>query len=149
MSTAVYEVQRSIYEALITSAEVTQLVQPSPSGGPGIYDSVPENVAYPYIKIGGGDTETDIPSTFKAKGRENTVSVHIWSRYVGMAEVKRIARAVAERLAPIDQLAQLPLETAPWQWNGTSYIFGEFMDDPDGITRHGILRFRVRVSRAS
>jgi hypothetical protein len=136
MSTAAYEVQRAVYEALSTDQELATLVT-------GVYDHVPENARFPYVKIGGGDTETNQPSTMGTPGRENVIAVHVWSRYPGQAEVKTISRVVTERL---DGYA---LNLLPWKWTGTLYISSEYLDDPDGITRHGALRFRVRSQKGS
>lgn len=134
MSTASYEVQRAIYSTLSTDNALLALVT-------GVYDDVPENTRYPYVSIG-EDTETNKPSTFLAPGRESTITIHIWSRADGFGEAKLIAETI------ITRLENTPLVLYRWQWTDTLYEFGQYMRDPDGITRHGVLRFRVRSHRA-
>jgi hypothetical protein len=134
MSTATYEIQRALYDALLSDATVMDLVE-------GVFDDVPDNQPFPYIQIG-EETETNKPSTMLVPGRESTLTIHIWSRAHGYHEAKAIAGKI------IGCLEDRPLTLAGWQWTSTLYEFGQFMRDADGITRHGILRFRVRSQQA-
>lgn len=147
MSISSYEVARAIYAGLSTYDPLTSLLHPSPIGGPGVYDAVPEGAQYPYVKIGGGDVENNRPTTFGAPGREQDISIHIWSRYRGMSEVYQIAKEIADRLAPSDPKQSFPLYLEPWTWTQTLFLDFTALEDPDGVSRHGILRFRVRSHR--
>ena len=134
MSTAAYEVQRAVYNALSTDTLLLPLIT-------GVYDDVPEGTAFPYVVLG-DETETNKPSTLRDQGRESTITIHIWSRAKGMGEAKLIAEKI------IDRLNDQPLSLPSWEWTSTMYEFGNFFRDPDGLTRHGVLRFRVRTLRA-
>jgi hypothetical protein len=134
VSTATYEVQRAIYDALTTDDDILDAVE-------GVFDDVPDNQPYPYVQIG-EETENNKPSTFGTAGRENTVTIHIWSRAHGYHEAKLIADKI------ISRLDDRPLVLGQWSWTSTTYEFGQYMRDADGITRHGILRFRVRSQKA-
>jgi hypothetical protein len=68
---------------------------------------------------------------------EQTLTLHTWSRYLGLAEAKQIMAAV---VAALDQ-ANLSI-------SGHSLVllrfeFSSTFLDPDGLTRHGVQRFRV------
>lgn len=101
-----------------------------------VYDHVPDGAAMPYVTLG-EDTAVDW-STKPAPGMEVTHTLHIWSDYGGMAEVKRI----------IDQVVQA-ITASPLTAEGFAVVMGqldmaEAMRDPDGY-RHGILRFRFKI----
>jgi hypothetical protein len=137
MSTATFEVQKSIYGVLTTDTPLWDL------GVTGIYDDVPDNARYPYVAIG-QVTETDKPNTQLTVGRELTLTFHIWSRAKGFYECDQIAGRIITILED-EELIGMP----SWDWTMTYYEMYQTMRDPDGLTRHGILRFRVRVSRAA
>jgi hypothetical protein len=132
---AAYDVQQSIFRRLSSDPTVSVLV----SGR--VLDAVPDNTPFPYITIG-DLTETDAPNTQLTAGRELKMNIHGWSRAKGMAELQIIMDAVVSALedVPLDGMAH-------WNWTLTSYEMLHTMRELDGITRHGALRMRVRVSR--
>ena len=147
MSIASYQVQAAIHQALWSHAELTDLLA-RPDANKGVYDAVPEGAEYPYVRIGGGDRETNRPSSMTTAGRELTVHVHIWSRSKGFGEAKLIGAIVAERLSPTSGIGYA-LNLTPWDWEGTLFTDAQWLDDPDGLTRHGVLQFRVRCRRVA
>ncbi len=104
-------------------------------GVTGVFDFAPRDQAYPYITIGPG---TAIPfDTCTDNGQESTVFVHTWSQYNGQKEVKEIM----DRVYLVLQNASLAIpghDTILCQFE-----FAEIMKDPDGVTHHGVQRFRV------
>jgi hypothetical protein len=104
------------------------------------FDSVPQESAFPYIVIG---DDTSIPfDTDDSLGSETTCTIHVWSRHRGRKEVKEIMRTLYEAL----HRAEFPII-------GGALIecqaeFEESFMDADGLTRHGVIRFRLLVDSA-
>jgi hypothetical protein len=134
MSTATQEAQSAIYRVLSTDPVLATQY------GAEVYDDVPDNATFPYVVLGEW-TETDVPSDFRTIGRNSTVTIHIWSRASGMKEVQNIAGRV------IQILERQPLQLTTHQWEDTRYEFFNTLRDADGMSRHGVLRFRVRSRR--
>lgn len=106
--------------------------------GAKVYDAVPQSAAFPYVVIG-DDTESP-RDTMGTTGRDTTITIHSWSRYVGKKQVKDIANRV-------DELLDRWTPTVAG-WNAVQMLndFGpETFLDPDGITRHGVSRYRVHT----
>ena len=104
----------------------------------GVFDDVPEGTAYPYVVIG-EETATNIGTKDKDM-HEYTQTIHVWSQYRGMRDVKEI----------MEQIYTL-LNDYSITVSGASAItlrheFQTVLLEDDGITRHGIMRFRVVVS---
>lgn len=122
------EIQAAIY------AKVSAIGWPT-------YDHVPQESAFPYIVIG---DDTSIPwDTDDSIGSETTCTIHVWSRHRGRKEVKEIMRTVYESLHRAEfaiiggQLVECVAE------------FEESFMDADGLTRHGVIRFRLIVDSAA
>jgi plastocyanin/RNA-binding protein YhbY len=102
-----------------------------------VFDDVPENTAYPYVVIG---EETTSNSGTKTKdGVEHTLTIHVWSQYRGRREIKEIMQSVYEKL-----------HNTAISVIGASLInirqeFSTTLTETDGITRHGVMRFRVII----
>lgn len=105
-----------------------------------VYDHVPQDSAYPYIVIG---DDTSIPfDTDNSTGTEATCTIHIWSRQRGRKEVKQMFG-----------LINTSLHRAEFSVTGGALIecqaeFEESFMDSDGLTRHGVMRFRLLVDAA-
>lgn len=101
----------------------------------GVFDYVPDAKTYPYISLGEG-TETPF-LTFGRNGHNNVFTFHIWSQKKGYKESYGILDALVVRLDGFDLVvsghATVKLE----------YDSSESMRDPDGITRHVVVRFRL------
>lgn len=105
------------------------------------FDHVPQETAFPYVVIG---DDTSIPwDTDDSLGSETTCTIHVWSRHRGRKEVKEIMRTIYEALHRAEiaiiggQLVECMAE------------FQESFMDPDGLTRHGVIRFRLIVDSAA
>ncbi len=130
MSAALFEIQKAIYAKLTGDAVLMGKVA-------GVFDAVPPNQAYPYLVIGDA---TEVPwDLFGTLGNEITMTMHIWSRYAGFAEALNI-------LAEINRvLNRAALVLTGYNTFVCIYEWSETLRDPDGITRHVPVRYRIIV----
>jgi hypothetical protein len=120
------EVQTGIFEAL------TAALAPVP-----VQDQAGPDQAYPYVTI--GELVAEQSDTLNEQGSGIEMTVHVWSRQPGMQECQLLmARAK-------DALDRQRLPAPGFQWVDTIWEYAQTLRDPDGVTRHGILRFRVEV----
>jgi hypothetical protein len=102
-----------------------------------VFDHVPQGTAFPYIVIG---DDTSIPwDTDTSLGTETTCTIHVWSRERGRKQVKAIMDAVYA------SLNRASFAIAGGVLIECLYEFSESFMDPDGLTRHGVMRFRLTV----
>jgi hypothetical protein len=132
MKTALLSLQTSLYNRLDNDANLMQKVK-------GVFDAVPKDQLFPYISLG-EDTVTDY-STKTTSGEEITHTLHVWSRYNGKKEAKEIMSLILESLSQ-----PLSIEGGFFiEFSKTEMM--EVLDDPDGITRHGVMRLRFLISQ--
>ena len=129
MSINQFALQTAIYTKLSTDNNLTSTL------GASVFDDIPEETPYPYVQLG-EDTAIDY-STKDQTGSEVTVNVDIWSRYRGSLQAKNI----------MDRVHTL-LHDSSLSVTGSNFInmrfeFSDIIRDPDGITRHGVMRFRA------
>jgi len=130
MSVGQFALQTTIYNALNVSAITTTL-------NCGVYDEVIEGNTYPFITLG---EETTIDySTKTATGSETTINIHIWSQYKGSKETKNILDKIH------DLLHDSNLTVTGFNLINLRFEYSDIMRDPDGITRHGVMRFRAII----
>ncbi|CRF29035.1 Uncharacterised protein [Mycobacterium tuberculosis] len=105
----------------------------------GVFDSVPNDQAFPYVTIG---DVTSVPNrTFDRFGEECTITLHIWSRYNGFKEA-------AEILDDMNRImADTVFSVSGWDMTACYYDFSETLRDPDGLTRHIPVRYRVLLQK--
>lgn len=121
-------IQKTIYSMLKSDTSLMSKIK-------GVFDDVPDNQAFPYIVIGDA---TEVPAnTFGQNGYEATVTLHIWSRYKGFAEALQILDEVNRILDGKNIVCEGLGDVFCW------YEFSETMRDPDGITRHIPVRYRI------
>ena len=100
-----------------------------------IYDAPSQDATFPYVTIG-DDTAIDF-STMTGDGEELTLTLHAWSRYPGRKEVKTILGAIKTSL-------HNQVLTVAGQNVVKVYFDGsETLQDQDGQTWHGVIRFRA------
>ena len=126
-----WDVQVEIYQLLIGYAPLNDKVEDR------IYDHIPQGTEYPYINIG-DDTSLEW-DTDDSDGSENTLTIHVWSRERGRREAKQIMEDIYNVL----HRAELVITGIDAVY--CYYDFGETYLDPDGVTRHGVIRFRIVV----
>ena len=133
MSLHSWNFQRAIFSTL-DGASITDV---NSNDITGVFDDVPENTAYPYVVIG---EETAIDAAAKDRdGHEHTITIHVWSQYRGQKEIKQIMEQVFTALHDTDIIV-----------SGASLVnirceFEQTLTENDGITRHGIMRFRAVI----
>ena len=128
MSIGQFALQSSIYTALDVSAITTTLAC-------GVYDEVVEGNSYPFITLG-EETAIDY-STNNLVGAETTINIHVWSRYKGSKQTKQILDKIH------DLLHDVSLTVSGVNLINLRFEYSDIMRDPDGITRHGVMRFRA------
>ena len=131
--------QTAIFNKLNVTS-VTSLLSSSYAGS-AIFTDVPQSpdaelpAFFPYIVIG-GDTFTPFDDK-DATGSTAIVQVDIYARSASMLPVKKIAGAVQ---AVLDRQE---LTIAGTGWIDTQLDGVDFVRDPDGLTKRGIMQFRV------
>ena len=100
-----------------------------------VLDHATQDEAFPYVVIG-DDTHNPL-DTHSTQGSDSTITIHTWSRYRGKKETKEIQREIYNALHRYS-LVVAGVDTVDCQFE-----FGESLLDEDGLTRHGIQRFRV------
>lgn len=122
--------QVGIYDRLTAYAPLVDLVG-------GVYDHAPQNVAFPYVVF--GDTTAAAVDTDDTTGAEHTFVIHTWSRDRG----KKSAKSIMQRVCDALHRAEVP--TPEGRVYGCDLEFQETFLDADGLTRHGVQRFRVHM----
>lgn len=95
--------------------------------------------SFPYVVIG-NDTSASW-DTDDQLGAEITVTLHFWSRAEGFNQVKTIMQAA------YDRLNRASLSKTGYSVIDCLHEFSEAMDDPDGVTKHGIQRYRLTIQK--
>jgi hypothetical protein len=137
--------QTAIFDRLVNWPSLSTLLADrldptgATTGQPAVYDHVPQQVDsdsdYPIVVIG-EDTANDF-STDDCLGSEATVTIHIWSRERGRQEAKQVEEAVYDALHRHSlSISGRHVVDSMWEYADTTL-------DPDGLTRHGVMRFRI------
>ena len=129
-----FELQKSVFAKLV-AANITDFAGDAITG---VFDDVPTSTAYPYVVIG-DETATNI-STKDKDFHEHTLTIHIWSQYRGNRDIKEIMGRVYTALNDISFSVSGALGI------NIKHEFDTTIVEGDGITRHGIMRFRAVVS---
>lgn len=105
-----------------------------------VYDHVPQGAAFPYVLIG-DDTAVD-EGDKSEKGQELTATIHAWSRERGRWQVKTLLGEV------YDRLHEGALAPDGWTVVYMRFDFAQSFLEPDGLTYHGVHRYRL-LARAA
>jgi undecaprenyl pyrophosphate synthase len=127
-----WPLQQAIYSTL-NSASITG----EGSVSVAVYDDVPEGSSYPYITIG-----EETSNNISVKGRdahEHTLTMHVWSQYRGRKEIKTIMQQIYSNLHDND------ISVSGASLVNLKQEFETTLTESDGITRHGVIRFRAVV----
>ena len=130
MSIGQFQLQSAIYTALNVSAITSTL-------SCGVYDEVTEGATYPFVVLG-EETAIDY-GTKDLVGGETTINIHIWSQYKGSKQTKEIMDKIHDLLHDID------LTVTGFNLINLRFEYSDIMRDPDGVTRHGVMRFRAII----
>lgn len=129
--TSAIEVSKAIH-ALLSAEPAVQAVLGTP---PRLYDNPPEDPIFPYLTYGPMRSE-DI-SGDGAVINAHSLTLHIWSRYGGRAQVMEVLAAVTGAL----QNGGLVLQGVTLVRAQVSYT--DIFRAPDGQTLHGLIRFSL------
>lgn len=103
-------------------------------------NTIPTPEDYPFIEIGESQitpNDASVENGLSDEAFDEFVDIHVWSRYRGQMEIKEIQGAIYNALHH-KSLAVTGRATA-FCWLDDSRI----IDDPDGLTRHGIQTFKI------
>ena len=131
MSIAQFPLQEAVYSALSNDNTLTSTL------GVGVFDDVLEGTTYPFVELG-NETAIDY-STKDVDGAEFTMTLHVWSQYAGAKETKQIMDRI------YDLLHNSSLTVTGFNLINLRFEFSDIMRDPDGKTRHGVMRFRAII----
>ena len=132
MSDLSVALQTTIYNALTGNSTLTTKL-----GGNKIYDFVPENTAFPYVKLGTGSAVDN--GTKTEKGSDYTLVIDTFSRYRGSKETKEIMSLV------YDVLHESNLSVSGASFLNLRFEFSDIIKENDGLTTHGLQRFSAVV----
>jgi hypothetical protein len=130
------DLQRAIVTTLLNDAAVAAVA------GRGIYDRVPRdpatgdpNVPFPFVTLGEVQTLPELSECTDAA--DSFITLHTWSRKVGSVETKNLNKAVAAALH------DKPLTLAAGTLQSLLLQESRILNDPDGLTTHGVLTFHT------
>ena len=130
MSDHSLQLQKTVFDTLDGDSNLQSKVSD-------VYNFVPQNTAYPYVQV--GDDSLSDNSTKDLDGNIHSIVIHTWSRYRGDKEAKEIMARIYELL-----------HNSSLSVSGASLVNARFetsdiLNDPDGITKHGVQRFRFVI----
>ncbi len=133
MTTSLFAVQEAVYGALTSSVALQALL-----GSPvRIYDVVPPAALFPYATL--GDVLIKEFDTKDQTGFEQSLILHVWSRYRGRKELKQIIQTI------YDVLHNGVLNVTGANAVSCQFQSASTTQQNDGLTLHGILRYRIIV----
>ena len=131
MSLHSWELQKAIFTKL------NGFVDGLASANISVYDDIPQDTNYPYVQIGEETAVNDGTKTLDAV--EHTLTIHVWSQYRGRREIKTIMKSV------YDLLHNTAISVTGASLVNVRQEFSTTLSENDGITRHGVIRFRAVV----
>jgi hypothetical protein len=116
---------------------------PAFAGVPAVFFDVPQTFddAQPYVVI--YELPLNDDSTENTGGYECVVNIHVWVQERTTAKTGAIQQHIFDALNRYDQL-----EILGYTVSGVQYEFSTILRDPDGVTKHGVQRFRVNFEPA-
>ena len=125
-------IQTVIYQTLTAHAPLMAMVK-------GVFDDVSEDQTFPYVTIGESTpNENDTVAVFSD---DSTITVHVWSRYEGRSETKRIQGAI------YDALHRAKPTYSGYNIMGVDWVSSDSFIDTDGEPRHGVQVFRILIDK--
>lgn len=123
-----WDLQQAIYDRLTGYADLMAIAT-------AVYDHVPQDAVFPYVVI--GEDIANPHSVDDSLDTDHVLTVHAWSRYRGEKETKQIQQATYAALH------REPLTVASSVYVDCEIESQETFLDDDGLTQHGVQRFRV------
>lgn len=125
------EIHRAARAALVGATPVTDIV------GSRVYDAVPPEPTFPYIKLAVSDANEDDDGCGKAW--TVSITVHSWSRVVGTIQAKDMNAAVRAALDGVSSVTGFDVDFVQFR-------FARVIENPDGRTTQGVVNFEIGVS---
>lgn len=119
------EVQTAIYTALTAAVAPVKVL-----------DLAGPDERFPYFTMGEFTGTPDDPVT-PEQGVNMDLTLHVWSRQPGMQEIQGLMQTAK------DTLHYKTFPVTGFEWVQTVWEFAQTLRDLDGVTRHGVLRFRI------
>jgi len=104
---------------------------------PRLYDYAPEDPVYPYLTY--GTVRSEDRSADAVEILSHTVTLHIWSRYSGRAEILDLLTSLSGRLENI------PQAQADHHITGLNVLYTDVFRARDNRTQHGLIRLSVQT----
>lgn len=137
--TTSWNIQTALYARLVAAlAALTPAKAVYDKVPEGIHNDPKESTRWPFIEIG---ESIGIPDdTHSSYGQREVITLHVWSRYGGAKQVKQIGDALVESL-----------HHTFWSVTGAEMVYSRVesrrhLDDPDGVTQHGVFEVAVSIS---
>lgn len=104
-----------------------------------VYDGVPSAAAFPYVEFGASDFVPDNVDCIT--GRVETIQIDVWSRNQGK---KHPTKVIVDEIYNVLHEQTLTMDD-PYACATCDVVLARVMDDPDGITTHGVVQVSVAV----
>ncbi len=134
--TASTELQKLVFETLTGDAGIAALV------GARVYDRALPNAAFPFISF--GPTSFLLVQDDCLAGRTETMQIDIWSESKGG---KLQCKEIVDRV--VNVLNGLEAELVSVTVADLRVVLSQVMDDPDGITSHGVVQIEALIDEVA
>jgi sporulation-control protein spo0M len=134
-------VQAAIYTVLSTNSYIASLGSPAP-----VFDSVPKDFPVPFVTI--GDMTVVDNSTVGIGGCVITLQIHSWDQDLSAIRLKTMMRKVMECLHNQTLTLSDPLSETTFTNVNTRFQSSQVFKDSDGLTLHGVQKFRIVVQNS-
>lgn len=132
---ALNELQAAVYTALSSDAAISAMTA-------AVTDWTSDTTPFPFIQLG-ADTAIDFDS-LSFFGQDHTMTIHTWDRPNATSSGSNGRKTIKTLMGHVYRVLHLAQLTMPTQrmvrcrceYNDTSL-------DPDGVTYHGVQRFRI------
>ena len=125
----------AIIAALKADAPLTALLT-TYAATPAVFTHVPQDLStYPYVVLFEAGLDGDDNDCFL--GFDGTLNIHSWTDQRDMAVIGNIQKAI------YDVLHHAELTMTGYQLIELHQEFSTILRDPDGITLHGVQRYRI------
>ncbi|WP_409433484.1 DUF3168 domain-containing protein [Litorimonas sp. RW-G-Af-16] len=124
-----------LVHAVLSADQTLQTLLGDP---PRLYDAAPEDPVYPYLTYGPLRSSDDSGDGVSLSNHQ--MSLHIWSRYAGRAEVFTLLSHVENAL-----LSARGQSSENARISRATVIYADVMRATDGRTLHGLLRLSLTL----
>lgn len=137
MSDPSLAIQKAVYDAIKGDS-------PAIAGGR-IYDAVPATATFPYVSFGDVQVIEDGADCIDAT--EVFFTLDVWSRPGSTMPGQTEAKQIGAQLRDLLNENQISLPGGSYRTVDLLHQDSNYIRDPDGLSVHGIIRFRALVDR--